>query len=135
MGCLLGIYKAAWFVEKIRGLVHSKWQIMSLKKICLTSLFVMKVAFFSGKQFKKFMIIKSKDQKKCHERYIFLKQWKKFYKKIKRPLSAFLAPYSKSKLGQLPCIPYLIKKIKGPFLLQLTLCQNEVGPKSTLHLF
>ena len=45
----------------------------------------------------------------------------------------FACPYSKSKLGQLPSIPYLAKEKKGPFLPQLTLCQNEVGPKSTLH--
>ena len=64
----------------------------------------------------------------------FLNNENNFDKKIKRPPSTFLAPYSKTKLGQLPCIPYFIKK-KGPFLLQLTLCQNEVGPKSTLNLF
>ena len=65
----------------------------------------------------------------------FLNNENNFDKNIKRPPSALLAPYSKSKLGQLPSIPYLIKEIKGPFLLQLTLCQYEVGPNSTLHLF
>ena len=40
----------------------------------------------------------------------FLNNENNFDKKIKRPPSTFLAPYSKTKLGQLPCIPYFIKK-------------------------